>query len=228
MATADNALAIMTKAPKPGESKTRLVPPLSFEEAAELARALLLDQLDNLSKFMGARLFIAFTPEESAGFFQRFVTQGYSAFPQQGNSLGERMRYVFQHLFDRGFRNVVLIGSDLPVLPVAFLDQAYVLLEKGETDLILGPTRDGGYYLIGMSRLISSIFEGITWSRSDVLSRTTEKLAGLGLKHELLSFWYDIDTAEDLQRLRSEPNCRVDVMKHTLALLNELTRAGRL
>jgi rSAM/selenodomain-associated transferase 1 len=228
MATADNALVIMAKAPKPGESKTRLVPPLSFEEAAELARALLLDQLENVSSFTGAHLFIAFTPEATAGFFQPFTAYGYSCFSQQGHSLGERMGHAFEHLFDCGFRQVVLIGSDLPALPLEFFDRTYAVLEKGPSEAVLGPAHDGGYYLIGMSRRIPSIFEGITWSRADVLSRTTEKLAGLGVKYELLPLWHDIDTAEDLERFRLQPNSRLDVMKNTLALLNELMRAGRL
>ena len=222
-----NALIVMTKAPEPGQSKTRLVPPLSFAEAADLARALLLDQLNNLGQFSGARLFIAFTPETAAGFFERFAAQGFVSFLQQGDSLGERMSHAFQYLFDRGFGNIILVGSDLPVISLTLFDQAYTWLAHGEADVVLGPSADGGYYLIGMNRLISDIFADMSWSRDDVLARTTEKIAGLGLKHQLLPLRYDIDTPEDLRRLQSHCDSREVSMKNTSTLLHELRRRGK-
>jgi rSAM/selenodomain-associated transferase 1 len=228
MATAANALVIMTKAPQPGRSKTRLVPPLSYAEAADLARALLVDQLENLAKFDGARLFIAFTPEKAAGFFESFITQPFTCFPQRGQSLGERMNHAFGHLFESELKNIILIGSDLPALPLALLDQAYGLLDKSAADVVLGPSADGGYYLVGMNRMNTTIFDGIGWSRNDVLAQTIQKLAGVGLKHELLPECYDIDTARDLGRLQSERNCREVLMKNTFTLLNQLKQRGRL
>jgi uncharacterized protein len=222
-----NALVILTKAPQPGRSKTRLVPPLSYAEAAELARALLLDQLESLTTFRGARLFIAFTPETAAGFFEGFISQGFTSFAQRGGSLGGRMSHAFEHLFASAFEKIILIGSDLPTLPLEFFHQAYACLEKS-ADVVLGPSADGGYYLIGMKRMIPAIFEDIAWSSVDVLSQTIHKLDNLGLRHELLSEWYDIDTAKDLERLQSQTVLREVAMKNTFALLNELTRRGRL
>ena len=222
-----NALVILTKAPQPGQSKTRLVPPLSYAEAADLARALLLDQLQNLAGFGGARLFIAFTPENAAGFFEGFIAQGFTCFAQRGQSLGERMSHAFEHLFASGFENIILIGSDLPTLSVKFFQQAYAELEKS-ADVVLGPSGDGGYYLIGMKRMLPDIFENVAWSSPDVLSQTIHKLDNLGLRHELLSEWYDIDTAKDLERLQSQTAHREVAMKNTFALLNELTHRGRL
>lgn len=222
-----NALVILTKAPQPGRSKTRLVPPLSYAEAAQLARALLFDQLESLTTFRGARLFIAFTPETAAGFFKGFISQGFTSFAQRGGSLGERMSHAFEHLFASSFEKVILIGSDLPTIPVKFFHQAYALMEKS-ADVVLGPSADGGYYLIGMRRMIPAIFADIAWSSADVLTQTIHKLDNLGLKHELLSEWYDIDTAKDLERLRSQRMNSEVAMKNTFALLNELTRRGRL
>ena len=222
-----NALVILTKAPQPGQSKTRLVPPLSNAEAADLARALLLDQLENMATFDGARLFIAFTPESAADFFEGFIARGFTCFAQRGQSLGERMSHAFEHLFTGGFENVILIGSDLPALPVKFFQQAYAWLEKS-ADVVLGPSADGGYYLIGMNRMIPAIFDGIAWSSADVLSQTIHNLDNLGFKHELLSEWYDIDTGKDLERLQSQAKCREVAMKNTFALLNELRQRGRL
>jgi rSAM/selenodomain-associated transferase 1 len=228
MATVANALVVMTKLPESGRSKTRLVPPLSFDEAAEVARALLTDQLNNLTKFTAARLFIAFTPDSADGLFENLVAGEFSCFPQRGHSLGERMRHAFQQLFNRGFNNVVLIGSDLPVIPLSFFEGAYASLEESKVDVVLGPSTDGGYYLIGMNRLISNIFEGIPWSSGDVLNRTIEKLLGAGIKYRLLPLWSDIDTPEDLEHLQSQRTFDARVMKNTFALLNALKRTGRL
>jgi uncharacterized protein len=222
-----NALVILTKAPQPGQSKTRLVPPLSHAEAADLARALLLDQLGNLATFDAARLFIAFTPENAAVFFEGFLTQGFTCFAQQGQSLDQRMTHAFQHLFASGFENIILIGSDLPTLPMKCFQQAYACLEKS-AEVVLGPSADGGYYLIGMNRMIATIFDDIEWSSDDVLCQTIHKLDNLNLKYELLSEWYDIDTAKDLERLQSQRTCLEVSMKNTFALLNELTHRGRL
>jgi len=222
-----NALVVLTRVPAPGQSKTRLVPPLSFAEAAELARALLIDQLNNLAKFSGARLFIAFTPSQAGAFFRPFAADDFTCFPQQGKTLGKRMRNAFQQLFTDGFKNVVLIGADLPVIPLAFFRQAYEWLERGKVDVVLGPSQDGGYYLVGMKRLVPDMFEGIKWSREDVLARTLEKLERLKWKYELLPLWYDIDTADDLERLSLEIP-EAGMMKNTLAVLNELKRTGRL
>jgi len=222
-----NALVILTRAPWPGQTKTRLVPPLSYTEAADLAEALLLDQLEHLATFDAARLFIAFTPENAAVFFESFIGRGFTCFAQQGQSLGERMSHAFQHLFASGFENIILIGSDLPTLPVRFFHQGYASLEKS-ADVVLGPSADGGYYLVGMKRMIAAMFDDIGWSGADVLSQTTNKLDDLSLKHELLSEWYDIDTVKDLEHLQSQAKCLEVAMKNTFALLNELRQRGRL
>ncbi|MEX0802670.1 MAG: TIGR04282 family arsenosugar biosynthesis glycosyltransferase [Candidatus Binatia bacterium] len=162
-----------------------------------------------------------------AGFFERFATQGFASFLQQGHSLGERMSHAFQHLFDGGFGNIILIGSDLPIISPALFDQAYAWLAHAEADVVLGPSADGGYYLIGMNRLIPDIFQDMSWSRDDVLARTMAKLAALGVKYQLLPLRYDIDTPEDLRRLQSHCDPRDVSMKNTSTLLHELRRRGK-
>jgi uncharacterized protein len=228
MPTVDNALVILTKAPEPGQSKTRLVPPLSFEEAAELARALLLDQLQNLTRFAAAQLFIAFTPPSAASFFEALLPHEDSCFCQQGDSLGDRMRHAFAVLFSRGFNRVLLIGGDLPAVPLQALADAVAALENN-SEVVLGPSLDGGYYLVGLSRLIPEIFEGILWSRPDVLTLTTAKLVALKRKYKLISPWYDIDTIDDLRHLTSDiAAAPAGFMKNTLALLQKFKQGGKL
>ena len=201
-----NALIIMTKAPEPGEVKTRLVPPLTFLEAADLARALLVDQLKSVAQFVRAELFIAFTPE--------------------GGDLGARMSNAFKQVFEFGFGNVVLIGSDLPALPLITFERAYASLQKSDCDLVFGPSEDGGYYLVGMGRPIFDIFQDIVWSRNDVLARSVEKLAELGVNYELLNYSYDIDTLDDLKRLLSDCEHHHLGMHNTLTLLRQLKQRG--
>jgi rSAM/selenodomain-associated transferase 1 len=227
MATRDKALVVMTKAPLPGESKTRLVPPLTFEEAADLARALLIDQLDHLTSFSGAELFVAFSPQNAGALFHALVPECFSCFLQEGEDLGERMRQAFQHLLTEGFESVLLIGSDLPPIPLETFDTAYVSLGAGR-DVVLGPTEDGGYYLVGMRRLIVDIFEDIHWSRADVLYRTLEKIKRAGLTYELLPLLHDVDTPEDLVRLTTEQQPGMFRMKNTLSVLQELRERGKL
>jgi uncharacterized protein len=226
MPTHGNALVIMTKAPQAGQSKTRLVPPLSLDEAAGLATALLFDQLEHLARFSGANLFISFAPANAAQLFNPFQARGFACFAQQGDSLGERMNHAFTHLFASGFSPTVLIGSDLPPVPHEFLDRAYTSLQVG-ADVVLGPAADGGYYLIGMSRPLEDVFQNIRWSQGDVLARTIEKIATLGLRHELMPSWYDIDTAQDLARLQSENESKGPQMKNTFALLHQFRQRGK-
>jgi rSAM/selenodomain-associated transferase 1 len=204
------------------------VPPLSFDDAAELARALLLDQLQNLARFTAAQLFIAFTPPSAASFFEALLPREASCFCQQGDSLGDRMRHAFAVLFSKGFSRVVLIGGDLPAVPLEALADAVAALEK-DSEIVLGPSLDGGYYLVGMSRLISEIFEGIRWSQPDVLTLTTAKLVSLKKKYKLISPWYDIDTIDDLRHLESDfAAAPAGFMKNTLALLQKFRQRGKL
>lgn len=228
MPTHANALVVMAKAPVAGIVKTRLVPPFSFEEAAELYRCLLLDQIDNLNSFRDADLFIAFTPVEAASFFKETVPPGFACFPQQGEDLGERMNHAFIELSDKGCKNIVLVGSDLPVFPARFLEEAFATLEgPGENPVVLGPSRDGGYYLIGMNCPNRQIFEGIPWSTNRVFSKTVRKLTDLGLKPHLLPAWLDIDTLEDLRYLESIADQTPSrSQKNTLSFLNKFRLRG--
>jgi glycosyltransferase A (GT-A) superfamily protein (DUF2064 family) len=137
------------------------------------------------------------------------------------------MRRVFERLFDQGFRRVVLIGSDLPPIAFPVFDRAYASLDE-RRDVVLGPSEDGGYYLVGMNRLISGIFEGIGWSRPDVLSRTLEKLDQAKVNYGLLSRCQDIDTLQDLARLYRRHQTSPFLMKNTLSVLQELQERGKL
>jgi rSAM/selenodomain-associated transferase 1 len=222
------ALAVMAKAPVAGQVKTRLTPALSAEEAAAVARALLLDQLAHLSAIADADLYLAFAPAGKGALFRELAPPRFHLVAQSGGDLGARMRAVFTKLRRRGYENIALIGGDLPAVPLNLFAQAFAWLERFPAGVVLGPSEDGGYYLVAMGRPHFAIFSGITWSRSDVLRRTRAKLDSLHIKFKLLPILYDIDTVDDLGRLRRRVAQAAHGMKRTAAVLQELHRAGKL
>jgi rSAM/selenodomain-associated transferase 1 len=223
MPTRANALAIMAKAPIAGTVKTRLAPPLTHDQAAQFYRALLLDQLEHLNALTIADLYLVFTPDSAAPLIEKLAPAGFHCFPQGGGDLGERMNGVFTELWDRGHRNVVLIGSDLPPLPLRFLENAFELLEPSSNRVVLGPSRDGGYYLVGMNQPIPEIFRNMTWSHDQVLTQTKMRLFDIGIEPKLLPTWFDLDTTEDLSKLQSMSDLATrNAMKKTLTFLRGL------
>jgi rSAM/selenodomain-associated transferase 1 len=210
----------MAKAPVPGEVKTRLVPPLTAEQAADLSRALLLDQLDHLTALRSADLYLVFAPADAAAAVKTLAPGRYQCFPQRGDDLGSRMENVLAELWRRGHRNVLLIGGDLPPVPLETLYDAFAQLSADQNRVVLGPSLDGGYYLVGMNQPVPEIFSGMTWSHDQVFNETIRRLDRLGIDCALLPEWFDVDGAADLERLRavSDPIIRA-AMKRTLACL---------
>jgi rSAM/selenodomain-associated transferase 1 len=215
----------MAKAPISGTVKTRLVPPLTHEQAAALSHALLLDQFEHLAQMDGADLYVAFTPADAAPSMTGLLSARFQCFPQRGENLGERMNEVFVELHRRTHRNLIAIGSDVPAVPLLYLEDAFRLLADENNRVVLGPSRDGGYYLIGMNQPIPEIFKDMTWSHDQVLAQTTEKLSQLDLQFALLPVWFDLDRIEDLDRLQTlaDPGVR-HAMRRTMALLQQLNR----
>ena len=205
MPTHANALAIMAKAPVAGAVKTRLVPPFTPLQAAELYRALLLDQFDHLRDFPGAERYVFFTPADMAQALRDVGGADYSYLAQSEGDLGARMAQVFSDLWRLGHRNIILVGSDLPALPWAHLEEGFELLERPEQRVVLGPSQDGGYYLVGMNQPTPEIFANMTWSHERVLAETLARLDDLPRRYSKLPTWFDLDVAEDFQLLRQLP-----------------------
>jgi len=220
-----NALAVMAKAPEAGQVKTRMLPALSTEQAAELCRALLLDQLKHLQGLALADLYVAFTPTEAAPSMKQLAPPAFCLLAQEGNDLGERMKRIFENLYASGHKNIVLIGGDLPPVPLRFFAETFTYLQAPGKRVVLGPSRDGGYYLVGLNQMVSEIFEAMAWSHDQVLTQTRAKLAALKIDPLLLPSWFDIDTPGDLRYLQSQfkldPSL-MERMKKTLDLLHRL------
>jgi glycosyltransferase A (GT-A) superfamily protein (DUF2064 family) len=115
-----------------------------------------------------------------------------------------RMQAIFAKLFADGYNHVVLIGADVAAVPLRFFEEAYAFLHSAARRVVLGPSRDGGYFLVGCNRLTPQIFAAMEWGHGEVLAQTVAKLAALKIEYRLLPEWFDIDTPDDLLKLRSE------------------------
>jgi hypothetical protein len=146
---------------------------------------------------------LACAPSASHVFFKIMEErQGVRVFDQVGEDLGARMVQAFTTMFERGYKHVLIVGTDVPSLPLTHYQQALSLLANH--DVVLGPAQDGGYYLIGLTQAVPELFVGIPWSTDQVLTLTKQKANKLGLKTALLPEWRDIDTIDDLQALIDE------------------------
>jgi uncharacterized protein len=192
----------MAKQPQVGRTKTRLSPPLTFQQAALLYEALLRDTIALVDGQPGIDLALAISPPGSQSFFTRITPPDAYLLSVEGRDIGDCLSQVFSRLLDMGWRKVLALNADGPSLPTAYLKQAVQLLD--EYEIVLGPALDGGYYLVGMQRLHLGIFQGVTWSTAQVLVQTMERAGALGLRVGLTPEWYDVDTFADLLRLQSD------------------------
>jgi rSAM/selenodomain-associated transferase 1 len=201
----EGALVVFAKAPIPGQVKTRLCPPLTHDEAATVHGSFVLDTLERtraaVSKFrLPVDRYLACAPSSALAFFKIMEErQGVRLLEQAGDDLGARMNGVFDALFTKRYARVVIVGTDVPSLPLEIYQQAVHLLDRH--DAVLGPALDGGYYMIGLKKAGPALFDDIPWSTNRVLALTKEKATALGLSVGLLPEWRDVDTIEDLNLL---------------------------
>ncbi len=218
------AVAIMAKAPRAGDVKTRLCPPLSPTEAATLSRCFLLDKIVQVRALKDAQPVVAYTPDEARAEFEA-LAPGFALVAQRGADLGARLLTSLATLLGRGHAGALAIDSDTPTLPTAFLQQAVDRLADPTVDVVLGPTEDGGYYLIGMRTARAELFEAMEWSTPRVLAETLRRAAAAGLRVACVPPWFDVDRPEDLARLRDALARRLpEAPLHTGAFLAERDR----
>ena len=196
------AIAVMAKQPEPGKVKTRLCPPLTPEQAADLSEAFFLDTVSLVSGIEKTDIFVAYDPDTALDFFSR-MTPAFVKFVAQGQGdLGARLSGISRKVFSHGYRKLVILASDTPHLPRDCIRLAFARLD--DTDIVLGPCDDGGYYLIGSSSPALGLFEGIPWSTSRVLDLTIGRAREAGMTCELLPSCYDIDKWDDATRLMKD------------------------
>ena len=195
------SLIIFAKSPIPGKVKTRLTPYITPTEAAELYKAFVADIICNTHKLKCERVTIAYTPSNAEATFHSICGQSVDYLPQQGHNLGERMMNAFKYSFDKGSKRTIIIGTDSPTLPLSYVQKAFDALN--EVPVTIGPTFDGGYYLIGLSEQNDAIFDGVDWSTSRVFSQTLARIQALNKQMYVRPPWYDVDTLDNLEFLRS-------------------------
>ncbi len=193
-------LGVVAKRPANGHTKTRLCPPLDGEAAALLYECFLADTLALMRQTPGVERTIVFLPHTAGAYFRQLAPD-FSLWPQQGDDLGVRLDNLLAAALAAGAEQAVVMDSDSPTLPASVLIAAYDALDEG-ADVVLGPTEDGGYYLIGLVRPQPRLLREIPMSTPTVLQDTLALAQSLGLKTALLPAWYDVDTAADLIRLR--------------------------
>ena len=219
----DAAIALFAKAPEPGRVKTRLVPPLTMEDAARVARA----SLEDTARYIVPEVPVPWTlfldGEADSATSDLAREAGMRILPQEGPELGVRLKAAFRVLREQGARRVLAIGSDSPTLDPERIREAIESLAVCE--LTLGPTEDGGYYLIGMTRIHPELFDDVPWGTADVLRRTQEIAAAIRLNVDLLPMWYDVDHSSDLQRVLHRRAEGDSVGHYTCAWLKEALRA---
>jgi rSAM/selenodomain-associated transferase 1 len=207
----DPAIIVMAKAPRAGEAKTRLAPPLTREEAARLAASLFADTVA-LALGLGAAVIVAYAPtdgrtslEESLRLTLNEETLGGVLWlEQRGEGLGERLEGVAARAAAGGFGPLLFVGADSPTLPPSCLAAALEMLKRARADVVLGPTEDGGYYAVGMREPAAGLFDAVEWSTPRAFEQTALNAERLGLRVLELPPWYDVDTPADLARLRAE------------------------
>jgi hypothetical protein len=200
-------IAIMAKASSPGRTKTRLVPPLSYDEAATLNTVFLQDIADNVLRAAALAPiagYAAFAPRGSESFFHRILPASIGLIEACLPTFGDCLYHTIEVLFARGHSSAVVLNSDSPTLPTALLaETAEILAQPGER-AVLGPSDDGGYYLLGLKTAHRRLFEDIAWSTDAVAPATLERAREINLDMHVLPVWYDVDDVEGLQRLFNE------------------------
>jgi rSAM/selenodomain-associated transferase 1 len=196
-----HALLVVAKRPAPGQTKTRLSPPLSPEQASALYECFLQDTLALIRQVPQAQPVIAYLPQGEKAYFTGLAPD-FELLLQEGADLGARLDQALTYYLERGYERVVIMDSDSPTLPAAYLTAAFELLD--EADVVLGPCDDGGYYLIGLKRPAPRLLREVQMSTSTVTAETLALAAEEGLQVKLLPVWYDIDDVTTLRRLVSE------------------------
>ena len=227
-------IAVMAKASISRRSKTRLVPPLTFEEAARCNTAFLRDIADNIlaaSARASIAGYMAFGPPQSKAFFQTHLPPAIGLIEAWYPEFGDCLFCAIAQLLERGHRGAVVLNSDSPTLPTALLVETARVLELPGDRVVLGPAHDGGYYLLGLKAAHRRLFQDVAWSTEHVARQTLDRAGSLGLPVHVLPEWYDVDDVRALRLLQAElfegasfaPAQQPNQPQHTRALMQSLT-----
>lgn len=232
-------IAVMAKASLPGRTKTRLVPPLNFEEAAHCNTAFLRDAADNIlaaSTHCSLAGYMAFGPPQARGFFLENLPSEIGLIDAWHPDFGDCLASAIAQLLQRGHASAVVLNSDSPTLPTSLLIETAAMLALPGDRIVIGPADDGGYYLLGVKALHPRLFQHIAWSTEHVAQQTLERAGELGLSVHVLPKWYDVDDLAALKVLQAELfegrsfafDLRPHDARHTRALIRSLLQSSDL
>ncbi|MFH1379921.1 MAG: TIGR04282 family arsenosugar biosynthesis glycosyltransferase [bacterium] len=195
-----NCIILFVKYPQKGKVKTRLAADIGSAQATALYKNFIKDIL-SLTKTITSEVCILFDPPAKQSKFKKWLGPAYQYYPQSRGDLGERMKNAFIFGFNQGYANIIILGSDSPDIPPRILKSAFTTLNGQKS--VVGPSYDGGYYLIGFNRKFFNpdIFTEIPWSTDRVMEKTIEKFKKNKLSFRLLPLWHDVDTYKDLAYL---------------------------
>jgi rSAM/selenodomain-associated transferase 1 len=232
-AVASCGIAVMAKASLPGRTKTRLVPPLTFDEAAAFNTAFLKDVAANIAaagQEASIACYMAYGPPGSHPFFESIFPTDVGLIESWHPNFGDCLYTAIEQVLARGHEAAVVLNSDSPTLPTALLVETARALARPGDRAVLGPSSDGGYFLLGLKARHRRLFEDVAWSTEHVARQTRERAAEIGLDVHVLPEWYDVDDLASLRMLRAElierhsvaPDLRPAPAAHTAELLASL------
>jgi len=223
-----SSIIIVAKQPVPGNVKTRLCPPLTPQEAAGLYSCFLQDTMNKVAKMPIVSKYLALDIEDqkegqksgtTSPHYNVSTPESFIIISQGTGDLGGRLAYLAGCVFKES-DHVIFIGADSPSLPISYLENALQLL--ADNDVVIGPSEDGGYYLLGLNGCFTFLFEGVEWSSDRVFAQTLERARSAGLKVNILPAWFDVDTSSDLSRLALDLRDKKEMAPITANVLEKL------
>ncbi len=215
---------IFIKYPDPGNVKTRLQPDLTSEDAASLYRAIVEDIVSRFKNPLDYDLYLFYSPGKAGLEFEKWLGSSFKYVAQQGRDLGEKMYNAFVWASEQSYEQSVLIGSDLPTIESELIDETFDKLEN--SDVVLGPAVDGGYYLIGMKKPNKQIFENIHWGNDVVYSATFKNASRQKLAVTKMKMLRDLDTMTDVLRLwnflKLSDNGQIKMLTETFNVIKKI------
>jgi rSAM/selenodomain-associated transferase 1 len=211
---------VVAKAPRAGAVKTRLCPPLRPEQAALLYRGFLLDSLETAARIRGAAVRVICPSGSEQKVLARLLPSSVGLTQQRSPGLGSALEECFSTGLADGYQAVAVLASDNPTLPERCIEQAFEQIERRQADVALGPTEDGGYYLLAARAVHPRLFRDMTWSTAEVLAETLRRCRADYLRTALVDTWYDVDTPAALAALaRRLPDLPPTCAPHTRSAL---------
>ncbi|MCA3382517.1 MAG: TIGR04282 family arsenosugar biosynthesis glycosyltransferase [Roseomonas sp.] len=207
MMTPKIAIALVCKTPAIGHGKSRLWPLLGQVRTAQLSACFIRDVAETLAALpatLPRQCYALFSPAGTEAALRELLTPDWQLIPREADNVGQVLEASLKALLQAGHDSVIFMNSDSPSLPAILIEEAITALRADGDRVVLGPSLDGGYYLIGLKGFHPALFRNMAWSTAAVFTETCARAAQMGLPVHVLHEWYDVDEAQDFHRLKAE------------------------